>query len=121
MIHTSVEIAAPPDQVKNVKDDVISGTMGGVNFTAKIIECNANTLSWTGPPVYGLFRGIHVFRFEKSTVTGGGTTFVQEESFVGIMAWAFSPVLPLGWVTKSYFNKFNAELKGEAEARYTHS
>jgi hypothetical protein len=56
-----------------------------------------------------------VFRFEPSTVEEGGTKFVQEESFKGVMAWAFSPSLPLGWVTKSHFNKFNAELKVTAE------
>jgi hypothetical protein len=40
---------------------------------------------------------------------------VQEESFVGVIAWAFSPYLPLRWVTKRHFDKFNADLKVEAE------
>jgi hypothetical protein len=40
---------------------------------------------------------------------------VQEEDFVGVMAWAFSPSLPFGWITKRHFEKFNSELKVEAE------
>ena len=56
-----------------------------------------------------------MFRFEASTETEGGTTFVHEESFVGIMAWALSPWLPLGWMTRTSFEKFNVDLKIECE------
>jgi hypothetical protein len=42
---------------------------------------------------------------------------VQEESFKGIMAWAFNPSLPLGRISRGHFEKFNAELKTEAEKR----
>jgi len=31
------------------------------------------------------------------------------------MAWAFNPSLPLGKVTKGHFDRFNAELKVQAE------
>ncbi|KAF4634716.1 hypothetical protein G7Y89_g3386 [Cudoniella acicularis] len=139
MIQSTIEIATPPDRLLDFpnipnwhtgfitsirsetpekpleKDDAISGNMGGMNFKAKILECTSEILSWTGPPVLGLFRGIHVFRFEPSKKTDGGTTFTQEESFKGILAWVFSPYLPLGWLTKRHFDKFGAELKVEAE------
>ncbi|KAH6672860.1 hypothetical protein B0J14DRAFT_59140 [Halenospora varia] len=143
MITSAIEISAAPTRVREIlldfpnipkwhtgfiaaissdspskpleKDDTISGEMGGMDFNAKILECTPQTLSWTGPPVYGLFRGIHVFKFEPSEKTEGGTTFIQEESFVGILAWAFRPSLPLGRITKKHFDKFGAELKVEAE------
>jgi len=70
-------------------------------------------LSWT--PLYDLFRRIHMFYFDSSTSTEGGTPFVPQGSFGGVMGWHFSSTLPLGWVTKSHFNKFNADLKSEAE------
>lgn len=36
------------------------------------------------------FRGLYVFRFEPSSGTEGRTIFVQEESFMGMLAFAMS-------------------------------
>jgi hypothetical protein len=44
-----------------------------------------------------------------------GTRFELEETFYGPMAWAFSPWLPLGMLTKHYFEEFSGQLKIEAE------
>jgi hypothetical protein len=35
----------------------------------------------------GIFIGEHIFRFEPSTKTPGGTTFVQGEKFTGVLSW----------------------------------
>ncbi|TVY83366.1 hypothetical protein LSUE1_G001461 [Lachnellula suecica] len=143
MIHSSIEIAAPPELVRKIlldfpnipkwhsgfvqeirKDDPlktleqgdgISGTMGGVSFTAWILEYTPQKLSWTGPKVLGLFAGIHDFGFEPSKKIDGGTTFVQEESYVGILWWIFMPWLPMGWLVKGYFDGFGRDMKREAE------
>ena len=73
-------------------------------------------LSWTGPPFYHLFRGVHVFRFEASTRTAGGTTFAQEESFTGVMSFMMRPGMPGGRMTKGYFDGFSADLKRRVES-----
>ncbi|TVY19958.1 hypothetical protein LARI1_G004261 [Lachnellula arida] len=97
------------------QNSTISGLMNGVPFVADIIECTSSILSWTGrsgPPIDSLFRGTRVFRIEPSQ---GGTILAHEENFVGVMAWALSTWLPLGWVTWKQFRKFNIDLKKEAE------
>ena len=73
-------------------------------------------LSWTGAPFYHLFRGLHVFRFDASTRTAGGTTFVQEETFMGVMAFMMGPGMPGGKLMKGYFEGFNADLKRRVES-----
>ncbi|MCJ1472942.1 hypothetical protein MMC13_001591 [Lambiella insularis] len=142
MISSSTEIAAPPESVREIlldfpaiptwhtgyiksitarakppytKDDPIEGHMGGVDFHATILESSAHLLSWTGPALHGLFRGIHSFRFVPSQIIPGGTTFTQEEAFEGWMAWVFMPWGPLGRMVRGYFEGFNQDLKRRCE------
>jgi hypothetical protein len=61
-----------------------------------------------------LFYGDHFFRFEASKSTPGGTTFSHGEEFKGPLA------APFGWFgmgskTSIGFEKFNEDLKREAE------
>jgi hypothetical protein len=61
-----------------------------------------------------LFYGDHFFRFEASKTTPGGTTFAHGEEFKGPLA------APFGWFgmgskTSIGFEKFNEDLKREAE------
>ncbi|KAM0805807.1 hypothetical protein BDR22DRAFT_829375 [Usnea florida] len=162
MIHSSIEINAPPSRVRDVlltfdayptwhtgfitsiassresaekgkdtlsnktntsaqemnlaaKGDEIHGVMGGVTFTAVVLESSANVFSWTGPPFYHLFRGVHTFRFSPSVSTPGSTTFVQEESFTGVLAWVMAERGPIGRKVRGMFEGFNQDLKVEAE------
>ncbi len=120
--------------------DTITGVMGGVKFTAVVVVCTctdpalaslvltllwqestSTTLIWTGPPLYHLFRGVHVFRFTPSEKSPGATTFVQEESFTGLFAWVMREdgmigMLGVGRTVRSFFERFNADLKKAAEA-----
>lgn len=55
---------------------------------------NTPTLfSWTGS-LWGLFSGLHTFRFEESKTNPGGTTFVNGEEFSGPLVTLFRPFLP---------------------------
>jgi len=105
--------------------------MGGVNFTAVVLvshcasltflrptdlqESSPNVFSWTGPPFYHLFRGIHTFRFSPSENTPGATTFVQEESFTGFFSWVMAEEGPVGGRVKGMFEGFNRDLKEAVE------
>ncbi|KAL8769421.1 MAG: hypothetical protein Q9209_004649 [Squamulea sp. 1 TL-2023] len=101
--------------------DTITGLMGGVHFTASVVESSPTALTWTGPPFYHLFRGIHTFRFTPSKTTAGATTFEQEESFSGLFAWAMREdgmpgmMLGVGRMVRGYFEEFNADLKRAVE------
>jgi hypothetical protein len=64
----------------------------------------------------GVFRGEHIFLFEASTTTPGGTTFTQKEEFTGLL----SPLMGQNFVaraigmhdgTKSGWAKYNLDLK----------
>lgn len=63
----------------------------------------------------GLFTGEHVFRFEPSETTPGGTTFVQEENFTGILSFMYASWSPMAKDTKKGFAGFNVDLKARCE------
>ncbi len=58
---------------------------------------------------------MHSFRFEASERTEGGTTFVQEESFTGVLSWVMDERGPVGRKVRGMFEGFNGDLKVEAE------
>lgn len=58
---------------------------------------------------------MHNFRFSPSTVTPDCTTFMQEESFTGLLTWVFAESGPIGAKVKRMFGEFNYDLKVEAE------
>jgi hypothetical protein len=62
----------------------------------------------------------HIFRFEPSTKTQGGTTFVHEESFTGILAFLMGEgfvarSVGLRESTKRGFEGYNKDLKAWCE------
>lgn len=70
---------------------------------------------WTG-----IFKGDHAFRFEPSSKNPGGTTFVQEEKFWGLLSFFMGD----GWLarlvglkerTKTGFEGYNQDLKAWCE------
>jgi hypothetical protein len=82
-----------------------------INHQQNSPEC----FEWQGPPVYG-FRGLHGFLFTPSTVPGneGGTTLVQQQSFMGPTASLMQPWLG-GRTLVVGFTKFNEDLKKSVE------
>lgn len=68
----------------------------------------------------GLIAVEHVFRFEPSSRTQGGTTFVQEEAFTGFLAFTMGEGLIARWMgvrdrTRSGFERYNIDLKRKCE------
>jgi hypothetical protein len=65
----------------------------------------------------GTFCGEHIFRFEPSKTTEGGTTFSQDERFTGslgglLMGGGFvGNALGVKESTKKGFEKYNGDLK----------
>jgi len=64
----------------------------------------------------GTFNGEHIFRFEPSTKTQGGTTFVQEEKFTGLLSFLMSDgfiarSVGLKESSKKGFEGYNEDLK----------
>jgi hypothetical protein len=67
-----------------------------------------------------MFNGEHAFRFEQSTKTQDGTTFVHEEKFTGILAFMIGEgfvarLIGLRKSTKEGFEGFNRDLKAWCE------
>jgi hypothetical protein len=58
--------------------------------------------------------GLHMFSFELSEVTEGGTTFVHEKEFSGATDFLMKSWL-VGWSFPGKFNGFNRDLKKKAE------
>lgn len=159
LIHTQIEIAAPPEKVRAIfldfpkisewhkgffkeihyapgkttadVGDKLKVIAEGMTFEPIVVVCNTRKrkqgsdmlmkvqenspakLEWTGSLPY-IFTGIHSYQFRPSEENPGNTTFVQEESFTGLL----SPLMwtPLGSSTKAGFEKINADLKAKAES-----
>ncbi|OCL12560.1 hypothetical protein AOQ84DRAFT_274154, partial [Glonium stellatum] len=70
--------------------------------------------------LFGMFNGVHIFRFEKGTKTQGGTTFVHEEKFTGLLTFTMGDgfvarSIGLKESTKSGFERYNQDLKAWCE------
>ena len=61
-----------------------------------------------------IFTGDHAFRWEPSKTSPGGTTFVNEENFSGLMSFLMMPMFGYG-PTKN-FEAFNEDLKKKVES-----
>jgi hypothetical protein len=75
--------------------------------------------SWTGSLPY-IFTGTHQFRFEPSTQIPGGTLFVQEEVFSGLLGGLMGEGVVGRWAgfrekTKGTWEGFNGDLRGVCE------
>ena len=76
---------------------------------------------WGGSGLLGTFNGDHAFHFKPSTVTPGGTTFVQEEKFTGMLTFVMGENIVARGVgfrenTEKGFKRFNADLKKWCES-----
>jgi hypothetical protein len=63
-----------------------------------------------------MFIGEHIFRFEPSTKIQGGTTFVHEEKFTGLLAFIMGDsfvarLIGIRESTKGGFERYNRDLK----------
>ncbi|KAF2679468.1 hypothetical protein K458DRAFT_435087 [Lentithecium fluviatile CBS 122367] len=122
-IYTSIEIAAPPAEVRKKflawdqlqtyspngfirsiapadpakplePGDKLIVQLKGISMKPTFLESSPTLFRWAGAGLGGTFNGEHIFRFEASDTTPGRTTFVQEEVFDGAMAWLIGE----GWV-----------------------
>ncbi|KAF2660417.1 hypothetical protein K491DRAFT_589303 [Lophiostoma macrostomum CBS 122681] len=74
---------------------------------------------WVGSIPY-VFTGEHIFTFEPSKTTPGGTTFSQEETFSGMLSFMMGEgflgnQLGMKEKTKTGWEKYNADLKAACE------
>ncbi|KAF2727668.1 hypothetical protein EJ04DRAFT_132902 [Polyplosphaeria fusca] len=122
-LRESIEIAAPPSVVraKFLAFDTLPLYHPNGFFRSISSE---HCFRWVGS-MPGVFTGEHIFRFEHSEVTPGGTTFSQEESFSGALSFLMGDNFAgrtLGWQEKSHkgWIRYNEDLKrwceGGAEA-----
>jgi hypothetical protein len=61
--------------------------------------------------------GKHTFSFEPSTTTPGGTTFVQDEEFTGILSILFCEGSAMRKKTQSNFETYNSDIKARVESQ----
>ncbi|RDW57025.1 hypothetical protein BP6252_13897 [Coleophoma cylindrospora] len=90
------------------------------NLEPIILENSPSTFSWGGRGLLGTFNGNHSFHFTESETTKGGTTFIQEEQFSGLLAvtmgeGAIVKMIGLKEKTKKGFEGFNRDLKAWVE------
>ncbi|EME76901.1 uncharacterized protein MYCFIDRAFT_43995 [Pseudocercospora fijiensis CIRAD86] len=141
LIHTQIEIAAPPEKVRDIfldfpklsewhkglfkaieyapgkttadVGDKLKVIGEGMTFEPIVLENSPAKLEWRGSLPY-IFTGIHSYQFRPSQKNPGHTTLVQEENFTGLLS-------PLMWTsfgssTKAGFEKLNADLKAKVES-----
>ncbi len=82
-------------------------------------ENSPTCFRWRGT-FHNIFNGEHMFRFVESEVTEGGTTFVHEEQFSGILGGimdegTIGKVVGLREKTKRGFEGFNSDFKAWIE------
>jgi hypothetical protein len=77
-------------------------------------ENSPESFQWEGS-LFGLAKGVHQFHFTPSETNPGSTTFTQGEDFRGLLITLSSP----WWNSRKFdlgpWDKFNADLKNEAE------
>lgn len=90
---------------------------GGMTFKPTILENSELEFRWRGVlwSIPGVFTGEHVFRFEPSTTTPGGTTLVQEEKFTGVLSVLMYEGSNFEKTTRKNFVTFNENLKARCE------
>lgn len=71
-------------------------------------------LRWRGS-LPGVFTGDHVFEFQPSQKTAGGTTFVHFEDFSGMLSFTMKAEKKSGLTNLEGFTAFNNDLKRKAE------
>ncbi|KAF2190116.1 hypothetical protein K469DRAFT_560380 [Zopfia rhizophila CBS 207.26] len=95
--------------------DKMHNVLEGMTFDPIFLENSPTCFRWLGS-LPGIFSGEHIFRFEPSIATHGGTTFVQEEKFTGILAFLMGDgfvarSIGLREKTKRGWESYNRDLK----------
>jgi hypothetical protein len=85
----------------------------GMTFKPEVLTCNTNKeLSWIGKLLFkGLFDGEHKFKLIDNG--NGTTTFIQSETFTGILVPLFTKMININ--TKNGFELMNQKLKSLVE------
>ncbi|KAH6951839.1 hypothetical protein DER45DRAFT_577181 [Fusarium avenaceum] len=96
--------------------DKLSVNIEGLSFTATLLRNEPDVFEWAGG-LQPLLLGEHMFSWRPSTKTPGGTTFIQNEKWRGLLTFLWKPNWFMGKKTRKSFEGFNAELKKEAERR----
>ncbi|KAF3921085.1 hypothetical protein AA313_de0206654 [Arthrobotrys entomopaga] len=81
-----------------------------------LLENSATCFRWGGSGLLGTFKGEHSFRFEPSSQTPGGTTFVHEETFNGMLSFMMggnfaANAIGLKANTEKGFTRYNQDFK----------
>ncbi|KAI1427833.1 hypothetical protein F5Y12DRAFT_735420 [Xylaria sp. FL1777] len=108
----SVQPLAPNGRI-DVGDKIKVSFGYGISTTAEITENSLTAFKWRGTLPFGLVDAEHSFRFEESRITPGWTTFVNSETFTGILT-KISGGSKDG--SSPGFEKFNQSLKRRAES-----
>ncbi|KAF4446572.1 hypothetical protein F53441_9799 [Fusarium austroafricanum] len=99
-----------------IPEEKLSVDIEGFKFTATLLKNDPDLFEWAGG-LWPLLLGEHEFFWRASTKTPGGTTFVQRESWRGLMAFLWQRDWIMGRKTFKSFSLFNSEIKKEAERR----
>ncbi|KAK6523169.1 hypothetical protein TWF694_006064 [Orbilia ellipsospora] len=144
-LHTTIEIAAPPSTVrakfldfsqipkyhpngffKSIAPLVpgqplepglkMHNELDGMTIEPVLIENSPSVFRWGGSGLLGTFKGEHIFRFEPSSQTQGGTTFTHEEKFTGLLSFIMGSNVAANSIglrasTQKGFEKYNVDLK----------
>ncbi|KAL9052202.1 MAG: hypothetical protein Q9162_005527 [Coniocarpon cinnabarinum] len=144
-VSTQIEIAVPPEKVRDVfldfasysewshafvksvspkdrKDpktlqvgDTVDVELTNMKFSSKITGNTEEEFKWQGS-VPLLFTGEHSWRFQSSETTPGQTLVVQQEVFTGLLSFLLGENWSMGKNTKKNFEAFNRDLKARAES-----
>ncbi|KAM0190058.1 hypothetical protein ACHAPI_009695 [Fusarium lateritium] len=110
----------PAVSSKKIEDllpgDKLSIDLEGLKFTATLLRNEPDAFEWSGG-LQPLLLGEHMFSWKPSTKTPGGTTFIQNEKWRGLLTFLWKPNWFMGKRTRKGFEGFNAEVKKEAERR----
>ncbi|SMR48759.1 unnamed protein product [Zymoseptoria tritici ST99CH_1E4] len=82
-----VKSVSPPNPTVSPGDKLACELNSGTKFTAVAVENTPTILSWRGGLPLGALVGLHYFKFEESSITPGHTTFVHGEDFSGPLVW----------------------------------
>ncbi|KAF3920660.1 hypothetical protein ABW21_db0206742 [Orbilia brochopaga] len=98
----------------------LHNVLEGMTIEPTLLENSTSRFSWGGTGLLGTFSGEHIFRFEPSAKTQGGTTFIHEEKFTGLLSFIIGNGLVARSIgfrnsTEKGFERYNRDLKDWCE------
>jgi hypothetical protein len=99
--------------------DKLHNVLSVGTFDPVFLESSEHCFRWVGSLPY-IFTGEHIFRFEPSKTTPGGTTFSQEESFTGALGFLMGDnfigrAVGISEKSRAGWKKYNQDLKAWCE------